>query len=685
MREPIWKDDAKAVPKKRWLAGLLAFIVPGAGHIYAGYYARGLLLLAAVFLDISALIRFSDSTGGSRALLLVYLGLTLPVLYFISVYDALQKAAAHSDDTSGGARGGSVPQSVTPFQGAALIGAGALLLFLIRPPAAVQPRIDLIGDYASGAGLLIIGALLIWYSRGHVFLLGRWSASALIIFVGILLLWDQVKGRNDISILGQWWPAVLIAVGLEITAYSLLARRRHLRLGFDIAGVFIAFLIASTAFAITQYGGLPFRWLDQWNTGMTVAGNLGEEKGYEYIKNEVTAVPEEKVKAVVIDNPNGEIKVVRGSGASVTVKAEVWVDLEDKQEADKIAEASNVKIESGEKIVIEAKGKPYGANGERKPRMNITVLLPDNIAALAPLTPGAGGSSGTAGTGNGSGESDAETPTAANGDAGAAPSAANQDAPGEVSPQNDGDQAETEIPLNQDATGTASPSIGDQFPRESEASGPEGTEAETEEQGQEVEMNVNAGNGPVSIAGLRIAAGLSVNNINGLVQIRDIDGPVTVQTAYGDITADNITGDAKLSTKDGNVKAKGIGGSLSASTSNGSLELEDIDGNADAETKNGKISIIEVRGNVQADTLNGEIDVGSAVVGGSWDVDSSIGEIRLRLPESGDYSVNGSVTFGAISSNLPLKIEDKTVQGSIGLGTHRINVDANSDIAINRY
>ncbi|WP_052702758.1 DUF6677 family protein [Paenibacillus beijingensis] len=120
-------------PKKRWLAGLLAFIVPGAGHIYAGYYTRGLLLLAAVFLDISALIRFSDSTGGSRALLLVYLGLALPVLYFVSVFDALQKASAHPAELSHSESGASAKSAITFVQGAALMGAGALLLFLIRP------------------------------------------------------------------------------------------------------------------------------------------------------------------------------------------------------------------------------------------------------------------------------------------------------------------------------------------------------------------------------------------------------------------------------------------------------------------------------------------------------------------------------------------------------------------------
>ncbi|AJY73834.1 DUF4097 family beta strand repeat-containing protein [Paenibacillus beijingensis] len=495
--------------------------------------------------------------------------------------------------------------------------------------------------------------MLMWGSRSSAFLLGRWSAAALVVFVGAVLLWDQVKGRNDISLLGEWWPALLIIIGLEVTAYSLMTRRRHRRLLFDVAGVFVAFLIASTAFVITQYGGLPFRWLDQWNTGIAGIGNLGEEKGYEYTKNDVTAVPEQKVKTVVIDNPNGEIKVMRGSGSSVVVKTVVWIDLENKQEADKIAGESEVKIASGEQMVIEAKGKPYGANGERKPRMNITVLLPENTAAVETVSLG--------------------------------------EAPGGVSPESGVPDGVPDHPSGGNLGGGAL-----QGDNEIEGSGisdagnvlngtgsssPSGSGQERDD----VEMKVNAGNGPVTISGFRLAAGLTVNNVNGLINIRDITGSVSAHTIYGDITANAITGDAKLSAKDGNVYAKGIGGNLSASTSNGSLELSQIDGNTEAGTKNGKISINEVRGNVQADTLNGEIDLASAVVEGSWDVDSSIGDIHIRLPESGDYSVYGSVTFGSISSDLPLANDSKTIEGTIGLGTYRINVDANSDIAINRY
>ncbi|MNE46378.1 hypothetical protein D3C80_1407100 [compost metagenome] len=66
-------------------------------------------------------------------------------------------------------------------------------------------------------------------------------------------------------------------------------------------------------------------------------------------------------------------------------------------------------------------------------------------------------------------------------------------------------------------------------------------------------------------------------------------------------------------------------------------------------------------------------------------MDSSIGEISLSLPEEGDYSIYGSVTFGNISTELPFEVSKKTVKGAVGEGRYRIQINATNSIVIHRY
>lgn len=561
--------------KNRWLAGFLAFLVPGAGHLYTGAYSRGLLILTAVLLDMAALIRFSDSTGGNRALLLVYLGLGLPALYFISVFDALQSALRTSRP------GQDQGERITLWQGVILVLGGIVLIFLIRQTTAVQPKLDVIGNYASSSVPLLLGIVLLWNRRKGVFRLGRWSAATVILFTGGLLLWDQLRWRNDISILGNWWPAIVVLLGLEIISYSLLKRRNIVKLVLDVTGIFIAILISFTAFTITQYGSLPFRWLDQY-AGSAGIDLVGEEKGVQYTKDTVTAVINDRSKplrSIVIKNINGAVTVEHGNGSEVSVRAVVWVDLNNKQEADEIAEQSGVSIQSGSDMMIETSGKPYGANGEHKPRINIVVSIPEN-------------------------------------------------------------------PLK---------------------------------------MDVSAARGLVTIRDFSLYGGLDVSNVSGGMELSRLTGKVNAHTVTGDVRIDTLDGNAAVLIKDGSVRAAHVKGDITATTSNGNIELLNINGSSEAQTKNGKITITNALGNIQADTLNGAIDIASFAVGGSWDVSSSVGDIHLQVPRDGNFTVYGSVTFGSIRSNLPLSINNRAIYGTIGNGTNRISVNANSDIAINEY
>ncbi|CAM3323629.1 DUF6677 domain-containing protein [Paenibacillus lupini] len=588
-------------PKSRLLTLLLAFVLPGAGHLYTGRYQRGLLLIAGVVLDFAAIIRLADANAARHLLFIVYLGITVPVYYFVSVFDALQTRDITEEDTT---------EQLSPLIGLLIMTAGLLLFILIDPPAALIPWMDDLAELAVGpflTGLAIV--LLVWRVKGvqSMFRLGRFTSAIFIITIGSLLLWDQVQERNDVALIGNWWPAVFILLGAEIIIYSIIYRKGTKKLRFDFAGVIIALVISLVAFTVTQYAELPFRWLDQY-VDLNGSPDYGEEKGFKFVK-ETDTVPFDAaaISKLKISNPNGKVTVRGGGSNQIVIDTEVWVDVSDEQVADQIASKSTVeRVSDADSMTITAKGEPYGTNGSRKPRMNMVITVPQK--AIVPEEP----------------IDSIETPPV-------------------------------------DGTDTPTPEV-DPVP--------------------EMAITVDVNNGPITASGLSAPGGIQLKSDNGDIGVQQTNGPLTIHGLNGGIKLQNAAGDAELSTKNGAVSVASLTGNLTAETWNGAMDLSQITGSVQADTKNGKILIKEAAGEVKASTLNGNIELASAVIGGDWDLDSTVGEIKLRVPHIGDYSVFGSVTFGSITTDLPLNISKKTVRGTIGSGDYRIQVNATNSIYI---
>ncbi|MUT68621.1 DUF6677 family protein [Paenibacillus sp. NEAU-GSW1] len=574
--------------KSRLLAAFLAFMLPGAGHLYAGRYARGLLIMAGLLLDAAAIIRLADANGARHLLFIVYLALALPAFYFVSVFDTLQSLENPSDK----------PSKLTVMSGVLLMAAGLLLGLLIRPPSVLEPWMNELADYSVGP-LLMVAAISIFMMNVKeakaMFKLGRLTSVAVIITVGGLLLSDQLQTRNDIAIIQQWWPAVFILLGAELIGFGLAGRKKEQRLRLDFSGGFLAAIVVISALLVTQYAELPFKWLDQY-VELKGGADYGEEKGFRYAKEQIVVPLDSAVARLKIVNPNGDVTLRSGDTDNVLIDSEVWVDMDNKDEADTVAEKSIVDftidtsadteenaatIAASTALTIEGKGEQYGASGARKPHMNIVVTIPRGSAGL--------------------------------------------------------------------------------------------------------EASINVVSGTIDASGLASAKSLKVSNVSGDIALADIQGNIEVTGIDGSITLRKAEGEASLKTKNGSIAVEDVTGGLTAETINGSVEINKVSGMIETETKNGKIRIVEAASSVKADTLNGGIEVSSPIVGGDWDIDSSVGEIVVQIPEEGDFSVYGSVTFGNIKTDFPFDVSKKTVRGTFGSGKYRIQINATNSIAINRY
>ncbi|WP_027085650.1 DUF6677 family protein [Cohnella panacarvi] len=76
--------------KSKWLAGLLSFLIPGVGHMYVGKMIKAIFIMLMIAGVITGIVQVA--MAGSNALSIVLLSLLLPIIYFYSLFDAIQSA-----------------------------------------------------------------------------------------------------------------------------------------------------------------------------------------------------------------------------------------------------------------------------------------------------------------------------------------------------------------------------------------------------------------------------------------------------------------------------------------------------------------------------------------------------------------------------------------------------------------
>ncbi|QNK59504.1 DUF4097 family beta strand repeat-containing protein [Paenibacillus sp. PAMC21692] len=653
--------------KRAWLAVLLAFAIPGMGHVYNEQYSRGLLLLAGLLLDVTAIFRLADSDGGRHLLLIVYLGMLLPVFYFVSVYEALQLKEIPREER----------MPVRLAHGILLALSGIVMMIMVKPPDMLLPWMNELAELIVGPLLMTLACVVVWTAarRGGfaVFKLGRLTAAILILSVGALLLWDQARGSSDIALLGDWWPLLFLLLGIEVILYSTTLRAKSAKLKFDLSGAAAALVVTVTAYAVTQYADFPVRWLDQFNVDLNGMVDYGDEKGYRIDKNVMKVLVDEDLSSITVKNVNGDVTLRADDVAGIEVYSTVWVDAGDENESKRIAEQSTVDVTPGNETVLEAKGERYGADNNRVPKMNLTVVVP-RIEPSVKLSPPDVQQDEQDDQGGIEGDGQTEDAEGA-----LATTSADIEADGSESPSSNTPTASSETVLTLEEQLAALP--GDEpslaLPDfEWEMSPPPAAPSA-------IRVAIENINGDTEVTDLVAEDGLTVKSGDGNIRVARIIGPLAVTGNSGSIEVDTLDGSSTLELKNGEITVNdATGGALYAVTSNGNISLGGVWEDAEAETKNGSITIAEAHGPVKASTMNGGIAVSSSQVGGNWDLDSSVGEIKVVLPELGDYSLYGSVTFGKINAEMPFRQIRKTVRGTVGTGVYRIHINATNSITI---
>lgn len=208
---------------------------------------------------------------------------------------------------------------------------------------------------------------------------GRYTAALLFVTVGVLLLLDQTTGSEHLLLLLDWWPLLLIMLGVEYLLFSFIFRKGERQLKLDMGGLFLSVLVSAAVLGTTQADRIPHKWFENLDFNIdTLNLSFSSESGYSFDKDIVRIPVNSETGRIIIDNPNGSVDVQAGNVSEIEIKTTVWVDKVDEAEARAIAEQSGIEHNAGSTLRISAKGKEYtgGFPNKRKPRMNMIVTVP---------------------------------------------------------------------------------------------------------------------------------------------------------------------------------------------------------------------------------------------------------------------------------------------------------------------
>lgn len=165
---------------------------------------------------------------------------------------------------------------------------------------------------------------------------------------------------------------------------------------------------------------------------------------------------------------------------------------------------------------------------------------------------------------------------------------------------------------------------------------------------------------------ISIPANYSVDVITGggNVSVSNLTGEIKINTAGGNLKLNKITGDVNATTSGGNLKYEDILGNINSSTSGGNVRIFKFNGNLNVATSGGNMELEGMNGSVDASTSGGNIKLQYAGKNNGIELNSSAGNISVRVPEDFDAEADLYTSVGSINSDFA-KVDNETMSSKL--------------------
>lgn len=217
---------------------------------------------------------------------------------------------------------------------------------------------------------------------------------------------------------------------------------------------------------------------------------------------------------------------------------------------------------------------------------------------------------------------------------------------------------------------------------------------------REVSTNLKTSGGGIQLDNLKgdenfatSGGGLAIDKLTGTIKGRTSGGGITVansgsdidlQTSGGGIVAQNCTGNIKLITSGGGIELNHLDGSITAKTSGGGIAGKHITGELVAGTSGGGVDLKDMDCALDAVTSAGSVNVEMNHVGKYLKLNTSAGNIALKLPAKQGFDLNltADKIEGDASGNFNGTWGKNNVNGSVNGGGTPVDAHASSNISV---
>ena len=184
---------------------------------------------------------------------------------------------------------------------------------------------------------------------------------------------------------------------------------------------------------------------------------------------------------------------------------------------------------------------------------------------------------------------------------------------------------------------------------------------------------------------------------NGTVQVKKSGNSIEVDykrkwyQAFGFLKRPKLTiylpddyhRDLAIEVGSGNINSKNLSiQNLELDVHSGNINMNHITAQTGIlDVRSGNIDLQHYTGQLEADVSSGNLSIQMDELKDSVKVDVSSGHVELDLPDDADFTLDGNVSSGFISSSLPLKNKQESKQelkGINGTGEHYVDLNVSS-------
>jgi len=183
---------------------------------------------------------------------------------------------------------------------------------------------------------------------------GRYTAALTLTIVGVLLLLDHAGSLDAIRILRVWWPAALVALGLELIIMQSVYRQPGTRVRLSISTLLGAAVLGGFVLIASRGDDFDLSKIQKWAEGANL-GLFDSVRAKHSFDKELTIVPVDS--RITIQDANGQVTLKQGPVSDIEVAAKVYVDISDAVKADQIAEKSGIQVSGSDGTQIVAYGE----------------------------------------------------------------------------------------------------------------------------------------------------------------------------------------------------------------------------------------------------------------------------------------------------------------------------------------